>query len=358
VGKKLPTKPDFKKLATLTKLTGRYQTQLKRLRASDQKTDSIEKAVKGAMGQLPKESSGSLVIYGEPQSGKTEMMICLTARLLDEGHRTIVHLLNDSVDLLGQNLARFVDAGLAPAPKNASEVSAASLASGQEIVLFCKKNAGDLRKLIKALGEDHPVVIIDDEADYATPNSKVNQKKKTKINELVEELIGAKGIYIGVTATPARLNLNNTFDNRTETWVKFPTHAAYTGQDVFFPIEGLPKYRLQQLSGPGSPKDARLALARFLVTVAYLNTTKNEDGRYSLLVHTSGKTDDHKDDRKIIEELVSALSSGGGAKFKDIVTVVYEQARLLYPDIDPNILTGYVISNATRSIWCAGGKPA
>jgi hypothetical protein len=35
------------------------------------------------------------------------MMICLTAKLLDEKHKIIVHLMNDSVDLLSQNLKRF-----------------------------------------------------------------------------------------------------------------------------------------------------------------------------------------------------------------------------------------------------------
>jgi len=44
------------------------------------------------------------VIYGEPQSGKTEMMICLTARLIDIGANLVIHLLNDSVQLLEQNL--------------------------------------------------------------------------------------------------------------------------------------------------------------------------------------------------------------------------------------------------------------
>ena len=42
------------------------------------------------------------------------MMICLTAKLLDAGHGTIVHLMNDSVDLLIQNLDQFKLAGLAP----------------------------------------------------------------------------------------------------------------------------------------------------------------------------------------------------------------------------------------------------
>jgi hypothetical protein len=59
-----------------------------------------------------------LSFTADPQSGKTEMMICLTAKLLDIGHKIVIHLLNDSVQLLGQNLGRFQRSGLAPAAKN------------------------------------------------------------------------------------------------------------------------------------------------------------------------------------------------------------------------------------------------
>jgi len=59
-------------------------------------------------------------------------------------------------------------------------------------------------------------VIIDDEADYATPNSKVNKNEKSKINKLTADLLGDQGTYIGVTATPARLDLNRTHQNQNE----------------------------------------------------------------------------------------------------------------------------------------------
>ena len=43
---------------------------------------------------------------------------------------------------------------------------------------------------------------------------KINENKSIKINLLVNKLIndnGENGIYIGVTATPGRLDVNNTF---------------------------------------------------------------------------------------------------------------------------------------------------
>lgn len=185
---------DLAKFKKKAKLKDRYSKQLVRLQAKGIATACIEQAVKGAVANLAEAKTSSLVIYGEPQSGKTEMMICLTGELLDRGHSTIVHLLNDSVDLLTQNLTRFRSSGLAPAPRSLSELLQSSdTQKPQELVVFCKKNSRDLDKLITRLAGREKIVVIDDEADYATPNSKINQGKKTKINGLVGKLIGKNG---------------------------------------------------------------------------------------------------------------------------------------------------------------------
>ncbi|MER9182174.1 hypothetical protein [Mesorhizobium sp. M0767] len=63
---------------------GQYERQLQRLRAAGKEVLAVESAVRDALRNLQKLQGRSFVIYGEPQSGKTEMMICLTAKLLDE----------------------------------------------------------------------------------------------------------------------------------------------------------------------------------------------------------------------------------------------------------------------------------
>lgn len=335
--------------------TDQYKKQLARVTSSGAKTDAIEQTVDEVHLNLPKASTGSLVIYGDPQSGKTEMMICLTAKLLDDGHKVIVHLMNDSVDLLVQNLDRFRLAGLAPAPRNATDLASSPLVKGHPAVLFCKKNSKDLQKLIKELEESGPVVVIDDEADYATPNAKINQNERTKINELVSQLLGAEGTYIGVTATPARLNLNNTFDNKPETWVHFPPHDQYTGQDAFFPQSGLTPYRLTRITGRGTATDAQIALARFLVTVAHLNLTAVAAGQpeanYSFLVHTSGKTEDHAADRSTIESAMNSLVTADGVEFEAFLALVHAQAKTLYPETNAEEIAAYVVANASRKAF-------
>ena len=164
------------------------------------------------------------------------MMICLTARLIDIGCNLVIHLLNDSVQLLEQNLNRFKRSGLPPAARNFSEVMEPdiSLKTGQHII-FSKKNAKDLEKLLDKTRTIKRKIIIDDEADFATPNAKINKGDVTRINGLIRDLIGNDGAYIGVTATPARLDLNNTLNNDNEKWVRFAPHPLYTGQKRILP---------------------------------------------------------------------------------------------------------------------------
>ncbi len=342
---------DISRFTQVRSSSDEYEQQLARLSSSGKEVICIEQAVQGALRSM-QEGGRSFVIYGEPQSGKTEMMICLTAKLLDEGHTFIVHLLNDSVDLLGQNLGRFKTSGLAPAARNFSEIlDPAIKLGGQSHVIFCKKNGSDLRKLLDKISGTKSVVVIDDEADYASPNAKVNKGEKTKINALISELMGSTGYYIGVTATPARLDLNNTFDNDTNLWVNFPPHSQYTGQDTFFPIEGGVDYIRTLLPDSGSdPKYPRQALFGFLVNAAYLNLYGHPgvEKNYSLLVHTSGKKADHKSDWSTMHQALTALVKQE-KDFEAYTRYLWELSQKRFPDADPDRITRYILKNISRN---------
>ena len=132
------------------------------------------------------------------------------------------------------------------------------------------------------------------------------------------------GFYIGVTATPARLDVNNTFDNANDEWVHFPPHADYTGQDVFFPLDltGPLRYRLNPLPDSGDePQYLRQALFNFLATVAYLNTNSpngnQQENNYCMLIHTSGKKEDHDEDYRIVTKVIEALKDASH-KYHDL----------------------------------------
>ena len=351
----MPKHFDVERFRNLETRSDQYERQLLRLKKSGHDVTCIEKAVSRAVENLRQERGRSFVIYGEPQSGKTEMMICLTAKLIDDGHAFILHLLNDSVDLLDQNLGRFKSSGLAPAATNFSEVldPAIEIKVSQHIV-FCKKNASDLRRLMNKTGKLKNVVVIDDEADYASPNANINKGSRTKINELVNELLGQSGIYIGVTATPARLDLNNTFENDNNLWIDFPPHPKYTGQNDFFPLDKKVKYQLRLLPDQGAgPEFERKALFGFLINVAYLNLYVNvEPQEYSMLVHTSGKKIDHKSDWEIIHDTLQSLVDNSGKDFERYARAIFEMCDDRYsesdPKADPNRILEYILRNVTR----------
>ena len=345
---------DVRRFRKEQNIVNQYERQLDRLKQDDKQIDCIEKAVRGALNNIRGKNCKSFIIYGEPQSGKTEMMICLTAKLLDEGHRFIIHLLNDSVDLLGQNLLRFKHSGLAPSARNFSEIldPVIDIRSTPQVI-FCKKNGKDLRKLIERIHGITNCIVIDDEADYASPNAKINKGEKTPINELIEQILGEFGTYIGVTATPARLDLNNTFSNDSNLWVNFPPHQSYTGQDTFFPLDldNNIEFILTLLPDSGDdPKYARTALFSFLANVAYLNKYGNagREENYSFLVHTSGKKADHKNDWNTIHSALNVLLDRSSKDFEKYTREIWLICKKRYSDAHPDDLTDYVLDNISR----------
>ncbi len=341
---------DINKFRTDKPLSQRYDMQMQRLKGKNFDTSFIEKAVNGAVNNL-RNNVRSFIIYGDPQSGKTEMMIGLTAKLLDLGSKIIIILLNDNVGLLEQNLRRFALSGIDPDPKNFKEVLDDIIEiKDYEWIIFCKKNSSDLQKLIRKLDGYNDKVIIDDEADYASPNSKINKNEKTMINDLIGKLLG-NGIYIGVTATPARLDLNNTFENANNSWVHFPPHAKYTGQDIFFPFELDASLQYQLNILPPSyddPKHLREALFRFMINVAYLNLyINNEFENYTMLIHTSGRKNDHIRDQNTILQILNILKDQ--EQFEKYIKRIWELAKEKYDDAKADEIVNFIITHRNKN---------
>ena len=330
-----------------------YDRRITALRESGKYTTSIEDAVRSTIDNLHNGASRSLVIFGEPQSGKTEMMIALNAKLLDEGYPIIINLMTDSIDLLEQSLSRFRSSGLNPSPKPFSDLpDDPKRLKGGNWVVFCKKNAKDLEKLIELLRLEKKLIVIDDEADYASPNGNINKSdfNKTKINSLISKLLASDGTYIGVTATPARLNLNNTFQNESEMWVDFAPHPDYVGQDFFFPDDGEFRYSLNTFSIDQGDEKAELknAILHFLCGVAHLHTI-GKQSNFTMLVHTSGKKDEHAEDVELIQSTLATLSSPASPSFESLRKKLFMVAKKFSPS-DPEQLGEFVLRNINCNV--------
>ena len=87
----------------------RYEGRIQFLKSKNFFTENIEETVRETIDNVFQKNVRNLVIYGEPQSGKTELMIALTAKLLDMGKKQIIIVVHDNVKLLEQNLKSLVE---------------------------------------------------------------------------------------------------------------------------------------------------------------------------------------------------------------------------------------------------------
>lgn len=340
-----------------------YSQRLLSLQARGRDTSLIEKGMSETIKTL-ESGAKSFVIYGEPQSGKTEFMIALVCKLIDMGKKTIFVVMNDNTELENQNFDRFHSASeLNPTPMRDYELKDLSnneLKVKRQRIIFCRKNSKNLQKLIELTRWMDDRVIIDDEADYASPNARINKADVTAINKFLEQLGqfnngDERGIYIGVTATPARLDLNNTFANDASKWVFLESHTHYKGHSFFFPLTKKDaeqsNYNLIKL--PDETDDPRLlrsSVFRFMIRVALLNLhPSSETTAYSMLIHTAGKTNDHETDQTAVLKILSTLSNPNGSKYRQYAGELYKISEQIVSnskaDFVPKELWEFVMRN-------------
>ena len=341
----------------------RYEERLRSLRSNSFDTTNIESGTNAVIAKL-QEGAKSLVVYGEPQSGKTEFMIALTCALLDQGRKTIFVVMNDNTTLEIQNFRRFKDAPeINPTPLRHLEFidqRDEDKKTDRPRVIFCRKNSKNLEKLIVECRFLEDRVVIDDEADYASPNSKINKKEQSAINLKVGELgkIGQGGKYIGVTATPGRLDLNNTFANDTKDWVFLNSHDRYLGRQYFFPVSKTDTERsdfllVKQPEEGEAPQQLEQSFLRFVTKVAVRNLSLDKTRtKYSMLIHTDGKKEVHRRDKADIEKYISQLESGSDKKrtkyFQFIADYVTELETRFRHGVSPEDTLRFILDNIGR----------
>lgn len=343
-----------------------YPARVMSLANRGRQTQNIEKGISETI-QVLEGGVRSFVIYGEPQSGKTEFMIALACKLIDLSYQTIFVVMNDNTELEGQNFDRFHAAPeLNPTPLRDFQLPAMSKQERsipKQRIIFCRKNSKNLQKMIDLCRYMKGRVVIDDEADFATPNTKINKKEVTAINKHLGDLghLGEDedGIYIGVTATPARLDLNNTYLNDSKKWVFLDSHDNYKGRSFFFPVSkqemARSNYQLVKLPDEGDdPRLLRHAVFRFLIRVTLLNINPEGDRTaYSMLVHTAGKTNDHEKDQQDIQDIIGVLTNAANTKYKNYLSellrisdVVTREYNAPYTAVE---IVKYIVLNIGKS---------
>ena len=225
----------------------------------------------------------------------------------------------------------------------------ANLFSSTTKLVVMKKHVSILDRLIEDLERlsstnlsEVPVLIIDDESDQASVNTKkptTNEvQERTAINHRLVRLLSLfpRGQYVGYTATP----FANVFVDPTDQEDIYPRHFIYAlerpiehymGVRDFFDVDddgivletdNLPKgYKSNQRSyirtfveGKNDDKRLKHAILMFVLTgaVKLFREERNEikARHHTMLVHRSHKIVDHAADRNLVQKMWDKLEFG------------------------------------------------
>tara|TARA_B100000989_G_scaffold176061_1_gene132149 strand:+ start:3871 stop:6762 length:2892 start_codon:yes stop_codon:yes gene_type:complete len=232
------------------------------------------------------------LVMGNVQSGKTQNFIGLLNKAADVGYKIIIVLGGHQNELRKQTQLRIDEGFVGLESKHLTNATTKIIGVGNfreatkvihsftstlkdfslnvartlgynlndqgaaPIVLCVKKNATILKNLDKWIVENHnledgntlsaPMLLIDDEADYASINSKESSNQITAINGLIRTILKRfkKTTYVGYSATPfANIFIDPATDDEmyghdlfpANFLIRIPTPEEYSGQDYFFP---------------------------------------------------------------------------------------------------------------------------
>ena len=300
------------------------------------------------------------LIIGDVQSGKTANYTGLICKAVDSGYKVVV-LLTGTIERLRQQTQQRIDEGFVGVDSDAmmkqkddkriigvgkyDPIHPMSLTSTSDdfkqqnaknlifdlrnidgpVIFVVKKNVAVLKRLNKWLKQsgdqaiDHSILLIDDEADNASVNTK-SEDDPTAINGQIREMLKAfrRSSYVGFTATPFAnifIDPDNTNDMVDEDL--FPKDYIYSlnapsnyiGARNIFEESGSANYMLQEidddftnsesiasilpLSHKSSirvrqlPKDLKDAVAAFLLTNVIQDLRETGSKHRSMLINVS-----------------------------------------------------------------------
>jgi hypothetical protein len=330
------------------------------------------------------------LVLGYVQSGKTTNFISLISKAADSGYRFILVLTGITNNLREQTQMRL-DERLTLNPEQwiklttlekdfvATEDNAAAFFNAAKpgnitVIAVMKKNASRLRSLIAWLEtldsttrSNLPFLIIDDEADQATPNS--SKKKQTEINKLVEKIADPefmpRNVYVAYTATPfANLLMDGSSEkNLYPRDLVYPIKAGsgYFGAAELFgrnaidedDNEVLPEVNIlreveedevRKIRDNKWSYDAEFsnhndslikALLWFILATAVREYREGKRDFSTMMIHTSSKQQDHKNMRNSLEQYINDL-----ADLKTYKSKIEPRLQAMWEEelADPNVI--------------------
>ena len=305
------------------------------------------------------------LLLGQVQSGKTSQMLAAISSLADIGFKLFILLTSDMTKLQEQTLKRAFR--FLPSEFNICDETDGmrfkEMGLKTPTIVILKKNSRVLKSWKKELSalescKRVPAVFLDDEADAASLNTKVNQAEVSSINRLLEELgeIPPSSIYIQVTATPQAILLQTLNSGwKPEIVHAFEPGSGYSGGKHFYGedstcIRPVPEHeRSTLLEGNEIPSGLQEALMSFLINSIYtLDLCKKDVCNF--LIHPGPKIDHHNTAASKIQRLIKAIegdSAIGSELLRSTIFQAYEDIKGTCPDIPA---FDYFWTNLSRAV--------
>lgn len=281
------------------------------------------------------------LVIGYVQSGKTMSFTTVTALARDNGYQMVIVIAGTSLSLLTQSTNRLRkdlridvrddrqwqhfdsrtikpnDYGKVKSTLDDWNDHTVPAIERKTVLITVMKHHSHLKKVCKILEKldlDHvPVLVIDDEADQASLNAKVN---KGETSTTYQRILSLKEIlphhtFLQYTATPQAPLLINLIDVLSPKFAEVLTPGqGYTGGKQFFvdspnliktiPDNEIPSKK-EALCGP--PESLMYAMQLYFLGVASgLVLKKSGKGNRSMLVHPSRKVVNHHEFYRWIEK--------------------------------------------------------
>lgn len=300
------------------------------------------------------------LLVGDVQSGKTSHMFGLMCAAADEGFVNFILLTTDNILLQQQTYKR--------AEKDLSDfcicdendyLKFVQNNMKRPAVIVLKKNGRILKQWKNNLSSTNfvagnPLFIVDDEADAASLNTKVNKNTQNTINKNLEEIkkTTTSSIYMEVTGTPQSILLQTIKSGWKPYFIYyFRPGKGYLGGNFFFPPEVPPYIVLTDneeaadiLNDEEFPENGlKVALVTHLLTSAHIMLSGGTVCNF--LLHPSMKTEQHKGfAEKIGEYLNEILYSYEEDVTNSFFKSVYDKLRETKPNmVDFNEAYEYII---------------
>ena len=273
------------------------------------------------------------IVIGKVQSGKTSNFISVLSLAFDNGYEIAVVIGGNTHDLTNQNTARIkksfnldvekltilsTGGNNTPIKIDVAEVQQ-FIETGRKVIIVALKQYKHIQAISSVF--DNPflaaksVIIVDDEGDQATLNTKAYRAELSSTYNAVVELKSklASHCFLSVTATPQANILIDVFDRLSPDFGELVQPGnGYCGLREFHGQECSDKrvYVIDEsepslLDDEGAPDSVYQAMAMFFVGNAVRNA-RGDYKKHAMLFHPSQKKIDHEKARVKIQSILDA----------------------------------------------------